>query len=59
MAAVGSVAGADLGADAVTISLGHHSHTRVALTGHGVSADSSWFEGCLARIGGGWLEVNR
>ena len=48
MSAVGSVAGADLGADAVTISLGHHSHTRVALTRHGVPADSSWFEGALA-----------
>jgi hypothetical protein len=59
MAAVGSVAGADLGADAVTISLGHHSHTRVALTGHGVTADSSWFEGVPSpeSVVAGWKSI--
>ena len=59
MAAVGSVAGADLGAEAVTISLGHHSHSRVALTGPGVTADSSWFEGVPSpeSVVAGWKSI--
>lgn len=44
-AAVGAVAGADLGPGAFSISLGHHTNTRVALVASDVVADATWFEG--------------
>lgn len=43
--AVGSVAGVDLGPEAVSISLGHHANTRIALVPRGASVEESWFDG--------------
>jgi hypothetical protein len=59
VAAVGSVAGADLGSDAVAISLGHHTSTRVALVPRGVSADRSWFDGAPTAdaVVAGWKTI--
>lgn len=57
--AVGSVAGVDLGSEAVSISLGHHANTRVALVPLGMSADSSWFDGAPTAdsVVAGWKSI--
>lgn len=58
-AAVGSVAGADLGPDAFSISLGHHTNTRIALVATDAVPDDTWFEGVPAAdaVISGWRSI--
>lgn len=58
-AAIGTVAGADLGPDASSISLGHHTNTRVAIVPRGASADRSWFDGLptVDAVISGWKTI--